>query len=64
MLVPCGMNKSEREKYDKDHARVLVSGRKTRTRQNKHPGLRVPGANGAQAAKQKAEAKAHTDSKK
>ena len=51
MLVPCGLSKKDRESYNKENIRSLSKDRKTRTGQNKHPGLRSPKVAKAEAKK-------------
>ena len=63
MLMPAGLSKSERAKYIASNKYILAKKVK-RVPQNKHPGLRVAGATGAQAAKQKVEAKTHKEGKR
>ena len=55
MLMPVRLKGKDKEKYVKDNARLLIKGKSRRTRINKHVGLRVAGAIGKQASKQKVE---------
>ncbi len=63
MLMPTGLSSSERKKYVEANKYILAK-KVVRAKPNKHPGLRVAKATGAQAKKQKAEAKVHTEFKK
>ena len=62
MLMPTGLKGKDRDKYNKENAWRIAKGN-PRPRINKHPGLRVAGATGAQAKKEKTEEKAHLEEK-
>ena len=63
MLMPVGLKGKTKEKYVQANARLLIKGKSKRTRINKHVGLRVAGATGKQATKQKVEGAAHLKDK-
>ena len=63
MLMPTGLSKKERAEYVEANRRLLLGSRKPRHVANKHAGLRVAGATGAQKEKQKVEEKEHLASR-